>query len=115
MEPNTALAAFAALSQPTRLDVFRLLVKAGPGGQPAGALAETLGIAASTLSFHLKELAQAGLVVADRDGRQIWYKADYAGIREVVTFLMADCCNGDPRLCGPYIVTPKGTTKEECC
>ena len=61
-------------------------------------------------------MAVAGMAAGiDRDGRQIWYKADYAGIREVVTFLMADCCNGDPRLCGPYIVTPKGTTKEECC
>ncbi|GGD15607.1 ArsR/SmtB family transcription factor [Aquisalinus flavus] len=112
METKLAVNAFAALSQETRLDIFRLLIKAGTGGQPAGALAEALGIAASTLSFHLKELEHAGLVTSARDGRRIFYKADYAGIREVIDFLMADCCNGDPRLCGPYIVT---RTKEECC
>lgn len=118
METKIALSAFSALSQESRLNVFRLLVKAGPAGLSAGTIAETLSISPSTLSFHLKELEMSGLTSSERDGRSIIHKADYAGIRDVVEFLMADCCNGDPRLCGPYIVNrpaPKAAGQEECC
>lgn len=104
METKEALSAFAALSQENRLDALRLLVKSGPGGLSAGALGERLGVAAPTMSFHLKELAQAGLVGSRKEGRHVFYAADYGGIRRLVSFLMADCCQGDPRLCGPYIV-----------
>lgn len=104
METKDALPAFAALSQENRLDALRLLVKSGPGGVAAGALGDRLGIAAPTMSFHLKELANAGLVTSRKDGRHVFYAADYGGIRRLVDFLMADCCQGDPRLCGPYIV-----------
>jgi DNA-binding transcriptional ArsR family regulator len=107
MEPRAALAAFSALSQETRLEALRFLVKRGPSGATAGALAETLGVAAPTLSFHLKELANAGLVLSRKDGRSVIYAADYGGIRAVVDFLMADCCQGDPRLCGPYVIKEK--------
>ncbi len=105
MESRAALAAFAALSQEVRLDVLKRLVKAGPGGVPAGALAEAAGVAAPTMSFHLKELLGAGLVRSRKDGRSVLYAADYGGIRGLVSYLLADCCQGDPRLCGPYIVT----------
>lgn len=104
METMDALSAFAALSQDARLSALRLLVKSGPGGMAAGALGEALGLAAPTMSFHLKELANAGLATSRKEGRHVFYAADYGGIRRLVDFLMADCCQGDPRLCGPYII-----------
>ena len=107
MESKEALAAFAALSQETRLAALRLLVGSGPSGLAAGDLADALGTPAPTLSFHLKELAGAGLVLARKEGRSVIYRADYAGIRDLVDFLMADCCQGDPRLCGPYVIREK--------
>ncbi|HBS33172.1 MAG TPA: transcriptional regulator, partial [Parvularcula sp.] len=99
---------FAALSQETRLDALRQLVKAGPAGLAAGAIAAAENVPAPTMSFHLKELAGAGLVRSRKEGRSVIYAADYGGIRALVEFLLADCCQGDPRLCGPYIV------KEAC-
>jgi DNA-binding transcriptional ArsR family regulator len=105
MELRTALAAFSALAQEVRLDVLKRLVRAGPAGVSAGALAEATGVAAPTMSFHLKELLGAGLVRSRKEGRSVIYAADYGGIRTLVGFLLADCCQGDPRLCGPYIVT----------
>lgn len=107
MEMNKALAAFSALSQETRLTALRALVAEGPAGLSAGALADTLGVAAPTLSFHLKELANAGLVLSRKEGRSVIYAADYAGMRDLIDFLMADCCQGDPRLCGPYVIREK--------
>lgn len=104
MEMNSASAAFFALSQETRLEALRLMVARGPHGIPAGELAAQLGVAPPTLSFHLKELANAGLALSRKEGRSVIYVADYAGIRAVVDFLMADCCQGDPRLCGPYVI-----------
>ncbi len=104
MEINAACAAFAALSQPSRLGVLKELIVAGPGGKPAGALAQALGAPAPTMSFHLKELERAGLIQSRREGRRIIYAADYGGVREVIDFLLADCCQGDRRLCGPYVV-----------
>jgi len=105
MELRIALAAFSALAQEVRLDVLKRLVRAGPAGVSAGALAEATGVAAPTMSFHLKELLGAGLVRSRKEGRSVIYAADYGGIRALVGFLLADCCQGDPRLCGPYIVT----------
>lgn len=104
METKDALPAFAALSQENRLDALRLLVKSGTGGLTAGSLSDAIGVAAPTMSFHLKELANAGLVTSKKEGRHVFYAADYGGIRKLVDFLMADCCQGDPRLCGPYII-----------
>ncbi|MFN3960475.1 MAG: ArsR/SmtB family transcription factor [Parvularculaceae bacterium] len=104
MELRTAIAAFSALAQEVRLDVLKRLVRAGPAGLSAGALAEATGVAAPTMSFHLKELLGAGLVRSRKEGRSVIYAADYGGIRTLVEFLLADCCQGDPRLCGPYIV-----------
>lgn len=107
MEISIGLAAFSALAHRTRLDIFRTLIRAGPAGMPAGALAEQLGAPAPTLSFHLKELTRAGLIVSRRKGRSVVYAADYGGIRALIDFLLTDCCHGDRRLCGPYVMPPR--------
>lgn len=104
MEMSDALSAFAALAHEARLEALRRLVKQGPRGLAAGALSDALDLPAPTMSFHLKELANAGLVTSRKEGRRVYYGADYGGVRRLVDFLMADCCQGDPRLCGPYIV-----------
>ena len=95
-----ALAAFAALGQPTRLEVLRLLMRREPDGLPAGAIAEAIGCPQNTLSTHLSILARAGLVRGARDGRSIVYRANIAGVRDLVTFLTHDCCDGHPEICG---------------
>jgi DNA-binding transcriptional ArsR family regulator len=99
MDSSDAIMALAALAQETRLAVFRLLVRQGPSGLPAGAIAAHLSVPASTLSFHLKELERAGLVGSTRAQRQIVYACDYAGMRDLLTFLTADCCAGHPAIC----------------
>ncbi|NRP70524.1 Transcriptional activator HlyU [Ensifer psoraleae] len=103
MEKKTALAALAALGQDTRLEVFRLLVRAGPDGVPAGEIAARIGTVQNTTSAHLKVLDQAGLVHAERDGRTVRYVADMTGFRDLLAYLMEDCCNGNPELCRPVI------------
>ena len=99
MTPPHALAALAALGQPTRLEIFRLLIRAEPNGLAAGALAEAIGCPHNTLSSHLAILARSGLVRGARDGRSIIYRAGVEGIRALVSFLVTDCCNGHPELC----------------
>jgi DNA-binding transcriptional ArsR family regulator len=103
MDRIAALAALAALGQETRLEVFRLLVKAGDQGIPAGEVAARLGTVQNTMSAHLKVLDHAGLVRAERDGRTVRYIADMTGFRDLLAFLMEDCCNGRPELCRPVI------------
>lgn len=99
MDTTTAIAALAALAQPTRLGVFRRLVAALPGGEPAGEIARSLGVPHNTLSAHLGVLARAGLVGADRDGRIVRYRADLDGVSRLVGFLTRDCCGGRPEVC----------------
>ena len=96
-----ALAAFAALGQPTRLEIFRLLVRKEPDGLPAGEIAEAVGAPHNTVSTHLAILTRAGLLRARRDGRSIVYRADLDGMRALVAFLLTDCCDGRPEICGP--------------
>ena len=103
MDKPTALAAFQALSQETRLDVFRLLMRAGPDGMAAGEIAETCGVRQNTMSSHLSILSGAGLIAATRDGRTVRYSADLTGIRGLLAFLMEDCCGGNPAQCQPLI------------
>jgi ArsR family transcriptional regulator len=103
MDRKSALAALAALGQDTRLDVFRLLVKAGGQGVPAGEIATRLGAVQNTMSAHLKVLDRAGLVQAERDGRIVRYIADMTGFRDLLAYLMEDCCNGSPELCRPVL------------
>jgi ArsR family transcriptional regulator len=100
MEAVRALAALAALGQPTRLAIFRLLVRKEPDGLSAGALADALGRPHNTLSTHIGILARAGLVNGTREGRSITYRADAAGTRALIAFLVTDCCEGRPELCG---------------
>jgi DNA-binding transcriptional ArsR family regulator len=104
MEIEAATRAFSAIAQPARLATLKILVKAGPAGAAAGAIAGALEIPAPTMSFHLKELERSGLIHARKDGRRVIYGADYGGVRELIDFLLADCCGGDRRLCGPYVV-----------
>jgi ArsR family transcriptional regulator, arsenate/arsenite/antimonite-responsive transcriptional repressor len=94
-----ALAALAALGQPTRLEIFRVLMRAEASGLAAGSLAELIGCPHNTLSSHLSILARSGLVRGTRDGRSIIYRADVEGIRALVSFLVTDCCDGHPELC----------------
>ena len=103
MDKKLALAALAALGQETRLDVFRLLVQAGPEGIAAGEIAERLGTLQNTLSSHLKILSHAGLVRTEREGRVVRYFADMMGFRDLLAYLMEDCCNGRPELCRPVL------------
>ncbi|WP_149196143.1 ArsR/SmtB family transcription factor [Luteimonas suaedae] len=101
METNAALDALSALAQKSRLAVFRRLVELGPAGATPGELAEAVGIAATTLSFHLRTLAQAGLIAAEQNGRSITYRADFAAMQDLVGYLTENCCGGDPELCAP--------------
>lgn len=100
MEINIAVKALAALAYPHRLNVFRLLVREGIEGLPAGEIAERMGLAPSSLSFHLSQLEAAGLIRSHRLQRQIIYAADIEGIKALLTYLMDDCCNGNPEICG---------------
>lgn len=95
MEINKALAYFDALSQETRLRAFRLLVKAGEGGMPAGALSEKLDIPHNSLSFHLNHLSNAGIVNSRREGRSIIYSANYEAMRGLIGFMVKDCCSDE--------------------
>jgi DNA-binding transcriptional ArsR family regulator len=95
-----ALAALAALGQSTRLEIFRLLIRREPKGLSAGALAEQIGCQQNTLSSHLSILARSGLVRGERDGRFIIYRADLESMRALLGFLVMDCCDGHPELCG---------------
>lgn len=107
MDQTHAVAALGALAQDTRLSAFRLLVRAGPQGMLAGAIAEHLGVPASTMSHHLANLEHAGLVVSRRSSRLICYTACYEGMRELLSYLLSDCCQGEPALCGSLVdVTP---------
>ncbi|MGH8594609.1 MAG: ArsR/SmtB family transcription factor, partial [Gammaproteobacteria bacterium] len=92
MEKIKALGALAALAQETRLDIFRRLVEVGPRGLPAGAIGEHFRLPSATLSFHLKEMRGAGLVRADRHGRQIIYAADFHTMNDLIAYLTEHCC-----------------------
>lgn len=101
MESKSAVVALGALAQDTRLAIFRLLVEAGPDGLAAGTIAARLEVAPPTLSFHLSQLATAGLVTSVRHGRSITYAADFEAMAALVDFLTRNCCEGRPELCLP--------------
>lgn len=94
MEKTDVVSALAALAQDNRLDVFRLLVRAGPAGMPAGAIAEALDLAPNTLTFHFDRLRAAGLVNARREGRSIIYAARYDTMNALIAFMTENCCGG---------------------
>ena len=106
MKSSQALEAFAALSQETRLGIVRRLVREGQEGLSAGDIAEAAKVSASNVSFHLKELERSGLIKSRRDARSMIYSANYDGLRELIGFLMKDCCAGRPEICAPVLADP---------
>ena len=96
MDEDLAVKALAALAQTSRLRVFRAIVGAGPEGMQPGQLSQALAVPANTLSFHLKELSQAGLVSSERDGRHLVYRAEFANMNGLLAYLTAHCCQGQP-------------------
>ena len=103
METEPAILALAALAQSTRLEAFRLLVRHEPGGLPAGEIANHLAIPANTLSSHLGVLTRAGLIRSERRSRSIIYRVDLDRLRDLVLFLLKDCCGGRADLCEPLL------------
>lgn len=101
MDETRTIDALSALAQPTRLDAFRRLVAAEPEGIAAGELARLLTVPQNTLSTHLTILARAGLVTSERRGRSVIYRAGVETLREMVLFLLKDCCDGRPEICIP--------------
>ena len=101
MKKPEAVAALAALAQDSRLDVYRLLVQAGPDGLPAGDVAAALKIAPNTLTFHLDRLRDAGLVTVRRDGRSMIYAAQYERMNALLGYLTENCCQGRAEGCAP--------------
>ena len=114
MENTSALDVFAALSQATRLEAFRLIVSHEPGGLPAGEVARLLKVPQNTMSTHLAILARAGLIAAERQSRTVIYRPVMERVREIANFLVQDCCGGRPELCEPLIAdfTPCCSPKE---
>ena len=107
MEKSNAVVALAALAQENRLDVYRLLVQAGPDGLPAGQVAAALGLAPNTLTFHFDRLRVAGLVSVRRDGRSMIYAAQYHTMNALLGYLTDNCCKGAPDTCVPVACKPQ--------
>ena len=106
MQSDTAIAALGALAQEHRLGAFRLLVQAGPDGLSAGVIADGLGLAPSSLSFHLNHLAQAGLITQRRDGRSLIYAAEFGMTNQLVAYLVENCCGGAGCAPGAVAMSP---------
>lgn len=111
MDENQAVKALAALAHQQRLAIFRLLVVEGPNGLPASEIAETVGATPTGASFHLKELDRAGLIRGTRDGRFIRYAVHVEGMRQLLTYLTEDCCQGNPQLCGATVKKVRSVCK----
>ncbi len=113
MKKPDALAALAALAQENRLDVFRLLIEAGPDGLPAGRVADALRLAPNTLTFHLDRLREAGLVSVRRDGRSMIYAAQFDRMNALVGYLTENCCGGRPDQCAPARGRPEPAARQK--
>ena len=111
MEQLDAVAALAALAQQNRLDVYRLLVQAGPEGLPAGSVASALKLAPNTLTFHFDRLRQAGLVTVRRDGRSMIYAARFDTMNGLISYLTENCCSGRPQQCAPAVACKPARAK----
>lgn len=114
MDISVALDAFDALSQRTRLETLRLLVRAGETGLPAGDIAKALGVPHNTMSAHLAVLYAAGLASSEREGRVIRYRARYDTLRDLIAFLMRDCCQGVPEIVGDLPALVSTCMKGDC-
>ena len=106
MHLPVAVTALSALAQGHRLAVFRLLVQAGDEGRAAGEIAREIGVLPNTLSSHLTILEHAGLIRSRREGRSLIYSAEYGQMRDLLNFLVADCCGGRPVICGAALAQP---------
>jgi DNA-binding transcriptional ArsR family regulator len=116
MDSSIAISALGALAQDTRLHAFKLLVRHEPDGIAAGELARLIKVPQNTLSSHLAILSQAGLVTSERHSRSIIYRAKLEGLREVVLYLLRDCCDGNAALCAPIIADlTVACSNPECC
>jgi ArsR family transcriptional regulator, arsenate/arsenite/antimonite-responsive transcriptional repressor len=113
MKKRDALAALAALAQENRLDVFRLLVEAGPQGLPAGSVAGALKLAPNTLTFHFDRLREAGLVTVRREGRSMIYAARYDRMNALLGYLTENCCQGRAEQCAPAECNTGATPRRE--
>ena len=111
MDIDEAVGSFSSLAQESRLKVFRLLAQVGSDGMTAGDIAKAVGVPKSTMSSHLAVLARANLIKARKEGRSMIYAIDLEGTRALLSFLMEDCCQGDPSVCSPLIET----TLVTCC
>lgn len=111
MEKTDLIAALAALAQDNRLDVFRLLVQAGPEGLPAGQIATALGLPPNTLSFHFDRLRNAGLIAVRRDGRSMIYTARFDTMNGLVAYLTENCCRGVSPDCAPKRTSTSSRTR----
>jgi DNA-binding transcriptional ArsR family regulator len=114
MDKFYSLLALSALSQSTRLDVFRLLVKHEPEGLPAGEISRVLQIPQNTMSTHLGILARAGLIDGQKAGRSIQYRAKLGGIRGMIEFILQDCCGGRAEICAPLIKSLTPCCEVDC-
>src|ERR1041385_1331452 len=115
MDQKRAISALAALAQEPRLDLFRLLVTVGPEGLPAGVIAERLGVAPSSLSFHLQQLVHAGLILQRRLGRQLIYSAQYDAMNALLGYLTENCCGQGASCapaCDPAVTFTEGASDE---
>src|ERR1700685_3057957 len=113
MKTPNAVAALAALAQDNRLDIFRLLVQAGPDGMAAGQVANKLGLAPNTLTFHFDRLRVAGLGTVRRGGRSMIYAAHYETMNGLLAFLTENCCQGAPASCAPVECKPTRSAREK--
>jgi len=120
MDIQNAIIAFSALAQETRLQAFKMIVEAGSSGLPAGAISEQLSMAHNSLSFHLAQLTEAGLIESRKDGRQIIYTASFERIRELIRYMVENCCRDDDVSCridakGSKEIIEFFTKDRECC
>ena len=110
MKTNDVVASLSALAQDSRLSIFRALVQAGPAGMSAGKIGEVAGIAPSSVSFHMKELAHADMVTSRHEGRYVIYSANFSTMNALLAFLTENCCGGNP--CSATCSPACGTTEE---
>jgi ArsR family transcriptional regulator, arsenate/arsenite/antimonite-responsive transcriptional repressor len=113
MKKHDALAALAALAQDNRLDMFRLLVEAGPEGVPAGKVSDKLGLAPNTLTFHFDRLRDAGLVTVRREGRSMIYAAQFGTMNALLAYLTENCCQGAAETCAPAECKPVKSSRRK--
>ena len=110
MEISIAVSALSALAQESRLEIFRFLVQAGKNGVPAGTIAQRLGLPPSTLSFHLNQLKQAGLIECRRESRTLFYSANYDSMNGLLVYLTENCCQGQTENCDlPAVCVPENS------